>query len=289
MPYTYRYMEDRVSLPSTSTSSATSSTASDIDTGESTRTSTSYSDDQIKIELPGDFDELEYSYLSESEKQHKQQQQSSTFISRHPIPCLLIAINVAFWIGIHIAYPFPTTIPVFLGWVASLTVFTVLDYYRIFSSIIASRRRRREHFQSQQQQRPSITSTNSSRSSNDLPRSPPPYTAYPQSASVNVTRGRKIRLFVSTVVLLFLLHLGIVPPAEHVPVLHRTEPWRPEKYFIAANLYNNADVFDGWSKELLKLCDHRESRSPTLLDLLPLVTLTDLIYSRSQLHIHLHL
>lgn len=251
MPYTYRYIEDRVALPSTATSSATSSSASDIDTGESTRTSTDYSDDQIKIELPGDFDDIRYPYGTE---QHHQQQ--SSFIRRHPVPCALAAINVSFWIGIHIAYPFPTTIPVFLGAVSSLFAFTVLDWYRVFNSIIASRRR---HEQSQcQQQRPSIASITSSRSSNDIPRSPPPYTTYPQSSSANVSRGRKIRLVLSTALLLFFLHLGIVPPAEHVPVLHRSEPWRPEKYFIAANLYNNADVFDGWSKELLKLCDYRE-------------------------------
>lgn len=242
----YRFL-DRVSLPSTSSSSYSSS-ASDIDTGESTRTSTSFTEEQVKLELPGDlYDDIRYPYRST--------QSSSSFIQRHPIPCLITSIMVAWIVGLHIAYPFPTTIPVFVGAACALFTLTVLDWYRIITSLIASWHRH----DTQQTQRPSFSSTTSSRSSNDLPRSPPPYTTYPQSGSVNVSRAKKIRLVLSTALIVFWLHLGIVPPAEHVPVLHRSEPWRPEKYFIAANLYNNEAVFDGWSKELLKLCDYRES------------------------------
>lgn len=273
---TYRYLEDRVSLPSTSSSSYSSS-ASDTDTGESTRTSTSYTEEQVKLELSGDlYDEIRsYSYRSDDTSSPP----SSSFIQRHPTPCLLLAIMVAWLIGLHIAYPFPTTIPVFLGAATGLFVVTVLDWYRIIKPLIASWRRH----DSSQTLRTSISSTTSSRSSNDLPRSPPPYTTYPQSASVNVSRAKKIRLVLSTALIFFWLHLGIVPPAEHVPVLHRSEPWRPEKYFIAANLYNNEAVFDGWSKELLKLCDYREYpitiETPSLAD--PV--------SRPQFDFHLHL
>lgn len=32
----------------------------------------------------------------------------------------------------------------------------------------------------------------------------------------------------------------------------------PEKYFIAANLYNNDETFDIWAHELVQLCGHRE-------------------------------
>jgi len=240
MAYTYRYLEDRASLPSTSSSSCS-------DTGESSRTSTSYSDD-LRKELQTedqDFDDLRYPFPP------TQPTSSPSFVRRHPVFCLIASIFWGCIIGIHIAFPMPTTIPVFVGAALGLLTFTTLDWYRLITSILASRRR---------SDTPSpLASPNVapiSRCSNETPR-PPPYTPHPQSC-VNVSRVRKIRLILSTALLIFWFHLGIIPPAEHVPVLHRSEPWRPEKYFIAANMYNNEDVFEGWSQELLKLCDYRE-------------------------------
>ena len=99
MAYTYRYLEDRASLPSTSSSSCS-------DTGESSRTSTSYSDD-LRKELrtaDQDFDDLHYPFPA-------QPTSSPSFLRRHPVFC---SIALIFWgciAGIHIAFPFPTTIP----------------------------------------------------------------------------------------------------------------------------------------------------------------------------------
>lgn len=239
MAYTYRYLEDRASLPSTSSSSCS-------DTGESSRTSTSYSDD-LRKELRAeeqDFDDLRYPFPSEPTS-------SPSFIKRHPIFCLHALIFWGCIAGIHIAFPFPTTIPVFVGAALGLLTFTALDWYRLITSIYASRRRSDHTSPLASPCTISVT-----RCSNDIPR-PPPYTPHPQS-TVNISRIRKIRLVLSTALLIFWLHLGIIPPAEHVPQLHRTEPGRPEKYFIAANMYNNVDVFEGWTQELLKLCDYCE-------------------------------
>jgi hypothetical protein len=237
MAYSYRYLEDRASLPSTSSSSCS-------DTGESSRTSTSYSDD-LRKELRAeeqDFDDLRYPFPSEP---------TPSFIRRHPVFCLNALIFWGCIAGIHIAFPFPTTIPVFVGAALGLLTFTTLDWYRLVRSIYASRRRSDHTSPLASPCTLAVT-----RCSNDIPR-PPPYTPHPQS-TVNISRVRKIRLVVSTALLLFWLHLGILPPPEHVPILHRTEPWRPEKYFIAANMYNNVDVFEGWTQELLKLCDYCE-------------------------------
>lgn len=239
MAYSYRYLEDRASLPSTSSSSCS-------DTGESSRTSASYSDD-LRKELrtaDQDFDDLHYPFPA-------QPTSSPSFIRRHPVFC---SIALIFWgciAGIHIAFPFPTTIPVFVGAALGLLTFTTLDWYRLITAIYASRRRSDTPSPLAS---PVIAPT--PRCSNDIPR-PPPYTPHPQS-TVNVSRVRKIRLLLSTALLIFWLHLGIIPPAEHVPVLHRSVPSRPEKYFIAANMYNNEDVFEGWTQELLKLCDYCE-------------------------------
>lgn len=239
MAYTYRYLEDRSSLPSTSSSSCS-------DTGESSRTSASYSDD-LRKELQTedkDFDDLHYPFPS-------QPTSSPSFIRRHPVFCTCASIFWGCIVGIHIAFPFPTTIPVFVGAALGLLFFTTLDWYRLITSIYASRRR-----SDTPSPLASPCDAPTPRSSNDTPR-PPPYTPHPL-ATVNISRVRKIRLILSTALLIFWLHLGIIPPAEHVPVLHRSEPWRPEKYFIAANMYNNEDVFEGWTQELLKLCDYRE-------------------------------
>jgi hypothetical protein len=243
MGYTYRYLEDRASLPSTSSSSCS-------DTGESSRTSTSYSDD-LRKELrqdESDFDDLRYPF-GPTDATH-----TPSFMSRHRVLCTVAAIFWGCIAGIHIAFPFPTTIPVFVGAALGLLFFTTLDWYRLFKSIYASHRRSDATLPST-----SLSGVSTPRCSNETPR-PPPYTAHPQS-TVNISRGRKIRLVIFTAMLAYWLHLGIIPPAEHVPVLHRSEPWRPEKYFIAANMYNNEAVFEGWSQELLKLCDYREFSS----------------------------
>lgn len=53
--------------------------------------------------------------------------------------------------------------------------------------------------------------------------------------------------------------VGFVPPERGLPILHPSSPDVPERYFIAANLYNVEAVFATWSAEVLRLSSHRTS------------------------------
>lgn len=158
---------------------------------------------------------------------------------RHTVRWTLLAIFLSWVIGLHIAYPFPTTIPVFIGGAFTLLAWTALEWYRVVEAV-------RE--KSNGEYEIPLLSPEEGQTRSTLC----------QSA---FTTGRKVRLGLSTCAILYLCFLGFIPPREHVPELVRTDPSRQDKYFIAALLYNNEAVFDGWSTELLKLCDYRESTS----------------------------
>jgi hypothetical protein len=158
---------------------------------------------------------------------------------RHTVRWTLLAILLSWVIGLHIAYPFPTTIPVFIGGAFTLLAWTALEWYRVVEAV-------RE--KSNGEYEIPLLSPEEGQG-----RSPLYQSAF--------TTGRKVRLGLSTCVILYLCFLGFIPPREHVPELIRTDPSRQDKYFIAALLYNNEAVFEGWSTELLKLCDYRESTS----------------------------
>lgn len=86
--------------------------------------------------------------------------------------------------------------------------------------------------------------------------------AFDNSSCAYSTR-HKVLLGLASAVLIYWAYLGVIPPKEDVPMLPKGE-----KYFIAANLYDNEGVFDWWSGELLKLAEACEfpfcSRSTVL-------------------------
>jgi hypothetical protein len=51
---------------------------------------------------------------------------------------------------------------------------------------------------------------------------------------------------------------GVRVPHLDVPVLHRRQADVPERYFIAANLYNCQDLLPRWTAEVEKLAQLRE-------------------------------
>ncbi|KAK4683508.1 alpha-1,3-mannosyltransferase, partial [Tremellales sp. Uapishka_1] len=138
------------------------------------------------------------------------------FIIRDQMTTIVLAVGFIWMMGFFNAFRFPTTIPIFIGIAVSLTGWTLVNWCAALGAILFN------------------ISANS--------------TAWPMR--------RRIGLAIATLVLLFWANLGLIPPAEEVPVIHRADINIQPKYFIAANLYENEIVFPSWSSELLKVAAH---------------------------------
>lgn len=64
-------------------------------------------------------------------------------------------------------------------------------------------------------------------------------------------------LAVATILTIYWLFLGVHPPPETTVPLALDG----ERFFIAANLYNNEDIIPRWTDQVEKLIDHRTYRS----------------------------
>ncbi|WVR03663.1 hypothetical protein IAU60_000658 [Kwoniella sp. DSM 27419] len=148
---------------------------------------------------------------------------SSSSSSRHlridPIFCLVVVIGIGWTVGLLLAYPFPTTIPVFVGLMVVLFGWTTLSWTRLLYALI----RRRE------------------------------------SASTIFARysaKMRIEMVLALIVLVSLTSLGVTTPPVEAPVLPAEINGVRQKYFIAANLHNNEAVLARWSDQLVKLIFH---------------------------------
>lgn len=119
-------------------------------------------------------------------------------------------------------WPFPHTVPVFIGLLSALTFWVTLETLSHPASIFF----------------PALVGPPSRFS-------PARRMAYISALGV---------IFIAFAV------LGVTPSdSDPVPYIHRLDPARPEKYLIAAALYNSEELFAEWSKEVLGLAQHRES------------------------------
>ena len=133
---------------------------------------------------------------------------------------ILVVFGMAWTVGLYNAFPFPTTIPLFVGAAVSLSGWTLCSWMKIALLTLRSRQ----------------------------------FSATLATWSVR----HRIGLAGCTCLVAFWLTLGFVPPAEKFPPLQPTVSGVPDKFFIAASLYNSSAIFDHWSTELLKLTAHRE-------------------------------
>ncbi len=140
--------------------------------------------------------------------------------NRHVATLSYVVLAIVWTLAIFYLYPFPNTIPIFIGGLVSLTTWTIINLWQAQRAIW-----RKE-------------------TSMDAPASWP--------------TTRRLCLIASTLMLIFFATLGVRPSPEELPVLHQTVPDVAERYFIAANLHDNEHVFPTWSHELLLLSAHRE-------------------------------
>lgn len=133
----------------------------------------------------------------------------------------LVGINV---VAVYFyLYPFPTTIPVFIGLAVFVTGWVVLHWFRLGWSVAGRLRTR-------------------SFRADDL------------------VSLKNVGLALATALLIWWAVLGLKVPDPVAPTLATHTPdGRPEKYFIAANLYWFEDGLPAWTEQLKLLIDHRES------------------------------
>ncbi|KAL7421833.1 hypothetical protein Q5752_003604 [Cryptotrichosporon argae] len=129
------------------------------------------------------------------------------------VQAALVALGIM--AALFVVYPFPTTIPVFIGAACALVLWTAAGWLRIAATLV-----RRE------------------------------------SGWRDGSATYQLSLVVASLLIVYWLRLGIAPPEQYLPRIVPANPNVPEKYFIAANLYNNQDILPNWSAELLKLIEH---------------------------------
>jgi hypothetical protein len=187
----------------------------------------------LSFDTSTDTDDLDSTPLSRS---------LPCLIVHHPFEAIITAIALGWTLELFWTYPFPTTIPLFVGLSTATVGFTLLAWVRLLNALRTANWRFPP-------------------GSNLWQAIRHPGTITPPSSPSSRTRcvPRRVALVASTCLMLYWCHLGLTPPAQPLPVLNRADPDVQERYFIAANLYNNEQVFKSWSTELIKLCEHCES------------------------------
>ncbi|KAK4687636.1 alpha-1,3-mannosyltransferase, partial [Tremellales sp. Uapishka_1] len=168
--------------------------------------------------LPTEDEEIDMSDVSGDTSSTRPAPQWSDAGDHQPAIAVVNVVGVGWVIGLYITYPFPTTIPLFIGCAICLTGWTFIAWCRIAMTLVHADRR------------PTIFRDRSWK--------------------------HWLGLLACTALLSFWAYLGVTPPKETIPDLVENPGAPEEKYFIAANLYENEAVFAHWSDQLIKLAAH---------------------------------
>lgn len=156
------------------------------------------------------------------EEEREQRRPSSFWRIRDAATLTLLTLALGVILALFIAFPFPTTIHLFIPLSITLALWVALSWSRLALLAGSYALHKRGN------------------------------TLSPRAA---VSLG--VRLVLSTALVGYWLALGVVPPAVEVPALHAGAGVAP-KVFIAANLYNSEEILPTWSAEIVKLVQHRE-------------------------------
>lgn len=175
----------------------------------------------------------------------------NSVLERHPAATLVAVLSLGWLAGLFFVWPFPTTVHAMLSLVVALLTWTALQWAALLQYAGQYLLSRRYHH----------SSSNSEHSKpllgNDMSTpSPTRWNWLPSEWS----RARRLAVLAASILSIAIITHSL-PPTEAstpLPILHRSDPLVPERYLIAANLYNNEEVFGEWSAELVRLCQNRE-------------------------------
>lgn len=140
-------------------------------------------------------------------------------LEHHPVATFVLTLSVGWLLGLFYVWPYPTTIHAILPLAIASIAWTVIQWASLIQAAFHSSKSRNKW-----------------------------------------TRSRRIAVLLSSILTLAIA-LNAIPPSERrmpLPSLVPSNPSIPERYFIAANLYNNEDIIPEWTEQLIKLCEHRE-------------------------------
>lgn len=144
---------------------------------------------------------------------------------RDPVLLSLVFLALGGALALFIAFPFPTTIHLFIPAAVALAAYVLVAWTRL---VVASGSALRK--------------------------------GGPKGVLKSLARWSipaALALVGSSALVVFWLCLGVSPPAEAVPALP------PQRYFIAANLFNNEDILPAWLDQMARLIQHCECRVTT--------------------------
>lgn len=178
---------------------------------------------------------------------------ASSILDRHPAATLVTVLSTGWLAALFFVWPFPTTVHAMLALVVALLTWTALQWAALVKHAMAA-------CLAAYHDRGASIAEYSSRPLLASP-STPPFSSSPFSRRRKEwSRSRRLAVFAASMLSIAIM-LNAVPPREAstpLPPLIPADPNIPEKYLIAANLYNNEEVFGEWSTELVHLCRHRE-------------------------------
>nr|XP_018266885.1 uncharacterized protein I303_00865 [Kwoniella dejecticola CBS 10117]OBR89043.1 hypothetical protein I303_00865 [Kwoniella dejecticola CBS 10117] len=173
-----------------------------------------------------------YNLVSSSLRGRSPSTQTTPTGSRGTTPVFLIfvVVGIGWTIELYLSYPFFTTIPIYVGLLIVLFGWTIINLFTLSWSLLRLK------------------------------------DSYPTILS-RYSNSKKIRLAISTLFLIYLLHLGFTPPPQITgSSVDPSQPFPPrlpeeidgvrQKYFIAANMHNNESVLSEWSDQLIRLIFH---------------------------------
>ncbi|KAJ9092211.1 hypothetical protein QFC21_006957 [Naganishia friedmannii] len=190
-------------------------------------------------------------------------------------------LGIASGAALFLAFPFPTTIPVFVALLTALTLWTCGTWLGIVWSVVGVRVKAKRWWWWSLPGRRSVEEEGY----RVLPQDLAFEEKQQQQQHLQQRRSRTswITLCLATCIVLFLLCLGITPPpprplqpltptaaAAAAPGVERMNSTATtttvvdaaaadrERIFIAANLYNVVDIWETWQTQVLALVEHRE-------------------------------
>ncbi|KAJ9112116.1 hypothetical protein QFC20_002296 [Naganishia adeliensis] len=210
-------------------------------------------------------------------------------------------LGIASGTALFLAFPFPTTIPVFVALLTALTLWTCGTWLGILWSVVGVRVKAKRWWWWSSPGRRSVEEEGYRVLPQDLeseeklmvvvgggvPDTTTPPSSLPSSPSTRKSRTSWIILGLATGTMIFLLSLGVTPPpspavpptlqpsaqptlsitaAGNSSSLAATADGAEQRIFIAANLYNVVDIWETWHTQVLALVEHRvESSSRVVL------------------------
>lgn len=196
------------------------------------------------------------SHASRRPYKHASSSSSASILERHPAATLVTVLSLGWLAGLFYVWPFPTTVHAMLSLVVALLAWTALQWAALFQYLVTFIASRQNKSCTTSEYNHPLLGSNVAASEHPLHTGSSRWNWLPSQWS----RYRRLAVLAASILSIAIITHASPPTEARLPVpkLIPSNPLIPEKYFIAANLYNNEEIFGEWSAELIRLCRHRK-------------------------------